>query len=242
MGDENEFLQYLRLQDEPALLTKSELLEFVRARGASISDRQLTSYITEGLMPKSVRIGSRAGAYPQIVGSLLVWIIGCRRRGLSVEAIRELIPLWRFVQRQLMDGVLDLKALEELARDQVTLPEAVFAIPSLLVNCLVCPTCGNPSSVEGLKVVMKNGDTQLHDADHPVTLGFLVADQDDEGNVRRMASMSTVLPVMNRGDEPATVVLGIPNDVDLPPLSPACEIEGLPPGREAEGVEPTERR
>ena len=61
--EENGFLEYLQLQgSDPELVTKSELISAVRQRGYSVGDRQLTFYISEGLVPKSVRVGSRAGA------------------------------------------------------------------------------------------------------------------------------------------------------------------------------------
>jgi hypothetical protein len=53
--EQNDFLEFLQLeQGEPRLVTKSELLEQIRAQGLTISDRQLTFYVTEGLVPKSV--------------------------------------------------------------------------------------------------------------------------------------------------------------------------------------------
>src|ERR1700722_18218720 len=115
--EENGFLEYLQLQgSDPELVTKSELLSAVRQRGYSVGDRKLTFYISEGLVPKSVRVGSRAGAYPRIVIELLTWILAAKEGGLSVEAIRELLPVWKFLIRGTNDGHIDLRELENIAQ------------------------------------------------------------------------------------------------------------------------------
>lgn len=231
MSEANMFLEYLSLQSKTELITKSELIQFAREKGAPISDRQLTTYVSEGLIPKSARIGSRSGAYPQIVGALLVWIIGCRKRGVSIDAIKELLPLWRYLQAQVKDLHLDLAAFEEIARETVHLSEAVFEVPYLLDSCLVCSGCGHPLDI---KVVTKDGETHLHDRNHPFTLGFVVAEQDEVGNPRVLASTSRVLPVRNLGTEFSTVILGIPNGVDLPELGPDCDGKGISSKEEVE--------
>ncbi len=92
MGDQAQFLDYMELQGTNDMVTKTELLEEVRTHGRSISDRTLTYYTSQGLIPGAVRVGSRAGAYPRVVVELLCWIVGARDRGLSVDALRELLP------------------------------------------------------------------------------------------------------------------------------------------------------
>ena len=58
--DENGFLEYLQLQgSEPDLVTKSDLVNEVRQSGYRIGNRQLSFYVTEGILPKSIRVGSR---------------------------------------------------------------------------------------------------------------------------------------------------------------------------------------
>ena len=112
--DQNEFLEFMMLdRGEPQLVTKSELLERVRGYGLAISDRQLTFYVTEGLLPKSIRAGSRAGVYPRKVVSLLSWILRFREMGVPLEAIKELIPVWKFLMKCRNDGVLDLQQFED---------------------------------------------------------------------------------------------------------------------------------
>lgn len=49
--EENGFMEYLELQDGSDLVTKSELVSAVREAGFKLSDRQLTFYTSEGLIP-----------------------------------------------------------------------------------------------------------------------------------------------------------------------------------------------
>ena len=87
--EENGFMEYLELQDGKAgLVTMSELLSKVRDAGLKLSDRQLTFYTSQELIPHSVRAGSRAGVYPAIVVDLMVWLLYTARWG-SFEALRE---------------------------------------------------------------------------------------------------------------------------------------------------------
>jgi hypothetical protein len=230
MQDADEFISYLKLQDRPDLITKSELLQFARDCGVPVSNRQLITYVAENLMPKSARIGS-AGAYPRIVGDFLVWISRSRRQGVSIEAIKQLAPLWRHLQEKVKEGVIDLQEFEVLARDCVRLPDAALAVLFVLDSCLTCTLCGRPT--EGIKLVQKDGVVRMHNSEQPATLGFVVADQDENGRVFRVASTSRVLPVYAEGSEPSTLILGIPNGVDLPASSPACVVGEAPPSERA---------
>src|SRR4051794_39180615 len=119
MDEGSDFLEYLEMQGNLEMLTKSQLLDYVRRNGGPISDRQLTTYISEGVVPKSARIGSRSGAYPKIVGDLLAWVARSRRRGLSVEAIKELLPLWRLMKKSVREKTIDVAQLELVARNCV---------------------------------------------------------------------------------------------------------------------------
>src|SRR5438552_3947751 len=56
-----QFLEYLELQKEPDMVTKSDLIEQVRHRGGRISDRLLSYYASEVLIPNAARVGSRRG-------------------------------------------------------------------------------------------------------------------------------------------------------------------------------------
>lgn len=212
-----DFIAYLQLQGDLEMFTKTELFEYVRQHTGTITQRRLTSYITEGLVPKSARIGSRSAAYPKIVGNLVVWITQARKRGMSVEAIREVLPLWRFVMAGRRDKCIDLGAFERLARDELTSPEAAYAVPAVLMGCLPCPHCG-ADDLRDIKYVMKDG-TIINAGEDPVSVGFLIAEVDETGEPRKISSYRAILPYEDEGDEPSTIVLGIPNGVELTPSS-----------------------
>jgi DNA-binding transcriptional MerR regulator len=213
-----DFFEYLELQGSPEMVTKSELLEHVRKFGGPVSDRQLTFYASEQLVPKSVRVGSRAGAYPAVVKDLVVWIVRSRQRGLSVEAIKELVPVWKFLARSTRSKRLDLAELEYVSRQAVRSPEAVFALPDLVLETLANDLC--PRCLADLVFVLKDGAECRHSDDEPMKLGFLLCGTDDDGgDVRRLASVHAELPTL--GDPvgaPDTVILGVPVGVDVPPL------------------------
>lgn len=218
--NENDFLEYLQLDggDEPRLVTKSELLAEVRERGSSISDRQLTFYVTEGLIPKSVRVGSRAGAYPRVVVDLLVWVLRSREQGLSVDAIKELLPIWKFVMRARRDRRLDLAELEYVARQQVTSFEAVTSVPNVVMDVMsrLCSEC-----LKEVVIVTKDGvDHSLGAPD--TTIGFTayrMPSPDEEGGPIWWGYRRIVIPTaIDPQEDPSSVVLGLPPGQEPPPL------------------------
>jgi len=218
--DQNEFLEFLQMEaGEFSLVTKSELVAAVRERGFSISDRQLTFYVSEGLLPRSVRVGSRAGAYPRLVISLLTWILRCREMGVPVDAIKELLPVWKYVVRARRDHRVDLAELEYVGRQHLDSFDAVLAVPELLTEVLggYCPNCRR-----GIVVVAKDG-RELALSDAATTIGFAAARrrpaEDGDSSVdwwgyRRIALS---VPPEDYGVDPTTVVLGVKPNEPLPP-------------------------
>lgn len=207
-------LEFLELQGSDALITKTDLIEEVRARGEQISERNLAYYHTQGLLPASVRVGTRTGAYPAVVAQLAVWVIRSRKRGLSIEAIRELLPMWRHLVRSRSEGNVSLAEIEYLARSQVKSVEANYAIPGLVAevfSCL-CPDCKS-------EISWTDKASNVIAADADITLGFTLAEMDDStGEARRVAWTQLVLPGMGAptaADGPTTIVLGIPVGIDL---------------------------
>lgn len=213
MNEGDDFMELMELQGTLDLVSKSELLDEVRRHGATISDRQLTSLVTEGLVPKSARIGTRGGAYPRIVVHLLTFITRARARGMSVQAVRELLPVWRYLRRAVRDKEVSLAELEYVARQSVTLPEAVFNVPAMVQEALPCPFCSR-DELDKVKFVAKDGtpiETQ------PLTLGFYIASQDEQtGEVRQRAAFRMALPLGDEGENPTSVVLGLPVGVPVP--------------------------
>ena len=213
MSDHDVFLRYLEIQGDTDLLTKTELLEAVRGSGGRISERTLSYYTTQGLIPRAVRIGSRAGAYPKVVAELLRWVIRARDRGVSVDAIRELLPVWQHIVSACRHQHVDLAELQYIARERVRIPEANFEIPWLLDEAFrsFCPQCATD-----VTWVLKNGEQRTRGDEFKV--GFILAELDEaQGVGRPVAWMQLVLPGLGMPDEddPGTVILGIPNTVPL---------------------------
>ena len=237
MDDGADVLEYLELQRSMKMLNKGQLLERVREQGGKVSDRQLTSLISEGLIPKSVRIGSRTGAWPEIVSDLLSWVLQERSKGLSVEAIRELLPLWKFLMDSYKCGEVSLIEFEYLARQHITSPEAAFAAPSLFYACAPCPY-HDDSPMKDVVYVDKTG--KKHASAEALSLGFVFAQPDPEnaGRACLRARMRMLLPQAETNDEATTLVLGVPNgmpvvDIDTAPSSERPpSSEAIEPGKE----------
>lgn len=203
MDRTSEFLEFLELQDEPTMITKSELVDWVRSRGGKISDRLLTFYASSGLIPKAVRVGSRAGAYPTVVADLLIWVVRAREIGLSVDAIREQIPVWKFLRRSSRHGRLDLVEFEYVVKQHVKSAEAVYALPTLLFT--LCPDCFSE-----ITLVLKDG-TEIDLAKKPqmASIGFFVQERDVHGELVPGGFTRVVLPIMAKdpADDPSTLLL-----------------------------------
>jgi DNA-binding transcriptional MerR regulator len=168
--EENGFLEYLELQDGTDLVNKSELLTEVRSAGFKLSDRQLTFYMSEGLIPLSVRAGSRVGVYPAVVVELMHWLLYMRNLGVSIDALRELLPVWKFLKRSLKGKSVDLAELELVARQHVSSPGALSAAPaavSFVLNC-VCACC-RPT----VKLINRAGEVTT--MDEVISIGFAIA-------------------------------------------------------------------
>lgn len=213
--DGQDFLEYLALQDSPEMLTKSELLERVRKLGGRISDRQLTFYASERLIPKAVRVGSRAGAYPRIVANLLAWISRARDRGLSIDAIRELVPVWRVLHQMWRSKRLDLAEFEFVARESARSPESVHYLPSLLPDTGPCIEC-----LRDVTLVLKDGrEIPLAEQPEAATIGFLFAEMDEGGQgaeYRGFSRMAFPIDAKDPRKDPTTVIVGIPHGIEPP--------------------------
>ncbi len=226
--EENSFLEYLQLQgSKPDLVTKSDLMSEVRHVGYRIGERQLSFYVSEGILPKSIRVGSRAGAYPRIVVDLLKWVLRARDGGLTVEAIRELLPVWKLLTRARRDKRLDLGELEYVARQHVTTTEGSMAMPAVVSDVLrTCPDCQGCTPAD-IVVVMKDGVEQSLDA-IGTTLGFAIARhvevESENGDspemravwlARTRITLATGVNQDLRAD-PTTVILGVRPNEKLP--------------------------
>ncbi|MGW4844875.1 MerR family transcriptional regulator [Nocardia brasiliensis] len=214
--EENGFLEYLQLQGGDQLVTKSELITAVRNAGLSLTSRQLTFYATTaGLVPHSVRVGSRAGAYPAIVVDLMTWILRFRRIGVSIEALRELLPVWKCLARARIEGQLDLYDLEIIARQHVESTEAAVNVPRLVID-----TFGQLPKVD-IEIVAK--DRKSWRSTEPGTIGFAIArrpknEDGAEGELEWFAATRLTLEFpRNYSKDPTTIILGAKQNEKLPP-------------------------
>ena len=217
--EQNGFLEYLQLQGgEPDLVTKSELIAEVRGAGYAVSDRQLTFYVSEELIPRSVRVGSRSGAYPAIVAELLMWILQARDGGVPIEALKELLPVWKFLIRSRKDHALDLGELEYIARQHVTSVEASVAVPRLVSDVMtmhVWDRCRGD-----ITIVFKDGGKKQM-SDPMVTVGFAIVrppeDDDPAPEPRWFASTRLSLATAyGFSSDPTTIILGVKPNATLP--------------------------
>jgi DNA-binding transcriptional MerR regulator len=217
MSDNSDFLEYLEMQDGLDLIAKSELLDVVRKNGGRISDRQLTSYVSSGLVPKSARIGSRSGVYPAIVADLVCWIDRCRRRGLSVEAISELAHVWRFLTRGVKRKEIDLGEFEYIARQFVTLQEGAYAVPTVVIDCLPCPVHESDQLAE-IAFIMKDHSRFDPSNNTALTLSFRLGEYEPATDtVISIARTCMTIPMADAvNDDANAIVLGIPNGVPWP--------------------------
>ena len=219
--EDNGFLEYLQLQGGSAdLLTKSELIAAVRDAGYSFSDRKLTYYASEDLIPRSVRVGSRAGVYPAVVAELTMWILRAREGGVTIEALKELLPVWKFLMRAREGHVLDLAEFEDLARRHIQSVDGSLAVPPLIADVMmrwICPDCRGE-----VQIVAKDGTKQSMSSPS-ATVGFAMArmsveDDNKEPTPRWFASTRLSLAdARNYSSDPTTVILGLPPGATLPP-------------------------
>lgn len=215
MNEGDDFMELMELQGNLDMITKTELLASTRVHGAGVTDRQLTSFVSDGLLPKSARIGSRGGAYPALVQEQLNFVKRYRKRGLSVQSVKELLPLWRYMKRAIRDHEVSLSEFEYIARENVTQPEAWYAVPSVLQEALPCPKC-KKEEWQDLKFRLKNGDELPAVGDDTVTIGFVMAKQDDDGGVCTVSRMRLAVPRDDEGHNDTSIVLGVPNGIELP--------------------------
>lgn len=191
-GDDG-FWELLRLQGHNRMITKKDLLEKLRNDGWHVGERQLTTYISEGLVPKSARLGRRTGVFPELVVDLVASICYARSAHVSFAAIRQLAPVWRFLKASILRDPpeIDLARLEEVIRENVMSREAAVAVPWVVPMALV-----SPSRTPGADLLVLYNGRKLSDAELPV-ISFVVVDVDehDESRAFPAAELEVVLPL-----------------------------------------------
>ena len=176
MNESADVIELLELQRSADLIAKSELIDELRRRHCRISERNLTYYSSEGLIPAAMRVGRRGVVYPRLVVSQLAFVIRFREAGQPIEAIKELLPVWRLLHRGVRDKSIDIAELEFVARSHLTRTEASFAVPMLIDHVMhgICQHCRKE-----IDWVLKDGSVHAGDADEPLTLAFIMAEYDE---------------------------------------------------------------
>lgn len=209
------FMELLDLQGDDVLISKSELLDKMRTSGRVLTDRTLTYYIEEGLIPKAARFG-RSAAFPAIASQLLAIVVDLKKRGVSSNAVRELVALWKpLVRERQHQHSMHLATLEEVARQRVESPEASAVVPWLVDVVLnsACPTC-----VGTVAVFDKRGELVDRSGSSAEWINFMLTEFDPTlGKARVVGHVQLTLPGMAEPDEhdPRTVVLGSSPDADI---------------------------
>lgn len=227
----NGFMEFLELQDGTDLVTKTELLNEVREAGFKVSDRNLTYYMSSGLIPLSARLGSRsAGVYPKVVVELMTWLLYMRRIGVSIESLRELLPVWKFLMRSLRGKHmrLDLAEFEFVAMQHISSSDAFCAVPATVSYVLgsLCDCCRRD-------ITLVDRDGHESTADEYTSIGFAIAapldgDGNGERSVDRWAARTRLSLAVPRPQsvDPTTVRLGRKVGEPWPADEPASHLNG----------------
>ncbi len=122
---------------------------------------------------------------------------------------------------------MSLTEFEYVARESITLPEAWFAVPGVLQMALPCPVCC-AGAMADIKFRLKDGTLQAVGGEDPVSIGFIVATRTEEGGEIKMEyPLRFAIPRQDEGYNPSSIVLGVPNGVDLPPCGAGKHGQGV---------------
>ncbi|MEZ5409457.1 MAG: hypothetical protein R2761_15620 [Acidimicrobiales bacterium] len=212
MAVDTDPIELLEIQGSTDLVTKADLMRAVRGTGRSISDRNLTFYGTLGLLPKALRVGARSGAYPKIVAELACWVIDARERDLPIEAIKELLPLWRYLARAQRTGRFDVGEIEFIARQHIKREDANREVP-WLIGEMTHRGQFRPDGRTQVTWTLKDGQTQQPEERENFRLSFVLTEFDPRKNEARVVAWTQlVLPGFGlpTEDDPATIWLGAP--------------------------------
>ena len=161
--------------------------------------------MTEGLLPKTARIGPRGGAYPAIVKQQLGFVMDLREKGVPVGVIRELLPVWRFMFGARREGVVDIEALESTAVASVQSEAAAMLVPLVIQQELPCPGC-RADRLSELKFRYKDGSMHSRGANDDVSIGVLLEEVDGDGECRTKFFARLTLPRTDEESDPSTIV------------------------------------
>lgn len=191
-ADSDAFLDLIRLQGHNQMVTKTELLHTLHERGVPVGSRALATFINERVVPKSARLGSRSGLFPALVVELVAWVHNQRAMSVSYAAIRDLLPVWRYLTGA---GVsepreVDLAVFGDVLREHVRSPEAAAAVPWMLSDALA-PLPGNePRS----PVLVRHGGTGSAEPTSWVVTFVVTEPGHHERGARTVAQLDLFIP------------------------------------------------
>jgi len=192
-AEEQEVLELLKLQDSAELLTLREVQEELREQGVPISPRKLTYYVTEGVVPKSLRIGARAGAYPRKIVDLLAFVSWAKDAGFSLEAIKKLRPRWMYMEHVHLTKTLDLRRLQEFASNIGTEQDRLLFTAIVDFALRNCPDCQD--RLVGInEIIRKDGRKEQINHEEGVELPFGRLGED--GNVKPFRILQLKYPTI----------------------------------------------
>ncbi len=224
MSEESDFMELLQLQGTLDMVTKSDMLEWAKGEDLPVTQRQLTSLMADRLLPKTARIGSRGGAFPKITEEQLRFVLRCRSRGMSVAAVRELIPVWRYMVGAVARSELSISELERVANESISTPEAVYALPRVVTSALPCAHCQS-DELSAMKFVMKDETRKSRGSGDMVSIGFATI----AGDCHVQDFTRVAIPDADEEHQTSTVVLHVNLDEPSKVADPSTE--------EGDGVE-----
>ena len=212
------------IQGSDQTTTPTELLDQLREYGRRVTKRTLGFWQESGLLPAALRVGARGGVYPQSVVDLAVFVADLKERGASLDVIGELLPIWRHLAAAQADGHVDIAAFERHARSANLSREANTQIPFLVEHATLglCDNC-----LAAVQWEMKDGN--IVDGASGLKLRFAIGQvSSDDGLGDLIAWTQLTLPGLGDIpdiDDPALVVLGLPNGIEL--RRPCCDSTDL---------------
>jgi hypothetical protein len=132
----NDIQDLFGIQGNFDVVTRDELFVEANLRGAELSDRQLTTLITEHVFPYSARFGDREGVWPRVAIDLLAFLGLQRRASASMESLRQIVPVWVYIEGCRRRDVIDFDDFEQLALKSVRTARAGMMIPWLVGDLL----------------------------------------------------------------------------------------------------------
>jgi len=219
----------LDIQGTEDSVTPTEAIERLRGRGRKISRRTVSFWQEQGLIPAAMRVGSRGGVYPAIMVDLIDWISACRDRGVGLETVRELQPLWAYLMQGESKQEIDVADFERVARQLGLTLAASYCVPQLIHDLMsgLCHHC-----LGHITWRLKDGTVRRHAPGSGLRLGFVIGEVEPEsGDARILAWTQLTLPGLGDTpdlDDPALVILGLPIGVSL---TKRCAHSALPQRR-----------